>query len=137
MTEYRYLPRDREEHYYFEVDYMSSEEVKLLLEDLVSTYRAYFTERAQDVQNVSERDAIKDKAERAASALHSLFGGLSDYSEELLRVEDENASQSILLKLMEMVETVQRKRPGGLTSPTWSGSANTVDELHAKLEVFY
>jgi hypothetical protein len=115
---------------------MSPEEVRILLEDLISTYRAYHTERFREVGNIQEREAVKDKAERAAAALNSLFKDFPEYSEESMLRESPNASQEILEELEGMVENVQRQRPGGLATQTWSGNADTLRDLEIQLDIF-
>jgi hypothetical protein len=115
---------------------MSTEDVKELLEDLISSYRAYHTERFREIQSVSERESVKDKADRAATALNSLFGDFPTYSEESLSREGQTASMDILRELEGLVEDVKRERPGGLSTSTWSGTADTVDELANELDKF-
>jgi hypothetical protein len=116
---------------------MSSEDVKVLLEDLISGYRAYHIDTSfREVQSTAEREVVKSKAERSAAALNSLFGACTGYSEELLLKESPGASDEILKELERMVEQVQEKRPGGLKTSTFSGSADTADDLTCQLDVF-
>jgi hypothetical protein len=115
---------------------MSPEEVKILLQDLVSSYRAYYTDSFREIQSTAEREAVKDKAERSGAALKSLFGGYSEYSEDSLLREGQDALQKIVKELEIMVEDVQGRRPGGLTTSTWSGTTNSVDDLTVELEKF-
>ncbi|KAF2801711.1 uncharacterized protein BDZ99DRAFT_528183 [Mytilinidion resinicola] len=136
VTEYRYPRSPDAPSYSFEVQYMSSEELKVLLEDLVSSYRAYNTEAFREIINQAERDAVKDKAERAASALNSLFGEHARYSEENLSREGQDAAAQIVRDLESMVEEVQQDRPGGPTASTWSATASDAEDLTRQLDVF-
>jgi hypothetical protein len=115
---------------------MSPEEIKIMLEDLVSSYRAYNTEAFREVNNQAEREAVKDKAESAAAALNSLFKEHPRYSEENLSREGQEAASEIVRELEGMVEEVQRHRPGGPTATTWTATADTVDDLTSQLDVF-
>jgi hypothetical protein len=115
---------------------MSSEDVKVLLEDLVSSYRAYRTDEFRDIEEGSERKMVQDKAERSAAALNSLFGTFAQYSEKSLSREGQSAAMEIVKELECIVEDVQQKRPGGLGTTKWSGTADTVEELTSELDKF-
>jgi hypothetical protein len=123
--------------YYFEVDYMPLEEVKELLEDLLSSYRAYHTDsHYREIKNPAEQAAVREKGERSASALHSLFSSDPGYSPESLSLEGPNAFASALEDLVQIANNIQQKRPGGIFTSTWADSAKSADDLSSKLQVF-
>ncbi|KAF2496947.1 hypothetical protein BU16DRAFT_616988 [Lophium mytilinum] len=136
VTEYRYPRTPDGPDYSFEVEYMSPEELRILLEDLVSSYRGYNTEAFREIINQAERDAVKDKAERAAAALNSIFGEHARYSEEDLSREGQDAAAQIVRDLESMVEEVQRHRPRGPTATRYSATASDAEDLTRQLNVF-
>lgn len=115
---------------------MSSEEVKELLEELLLNYRARYTETFREVKNVAEQESITSMAETAWKTFQSLFRNRPELTQKLLADESEGAEPSILRVLLSMAEEVQRERPGGLGTSTWSASTDTTDELTDVLEPF-
>jgi hypothetical protein len=88
-----------------------------------------------------ERKSVKQKAESAANSLNSIFGGFSEYSEELLRKSANNQDAQLVhaeiySRLDDMVKSIQAQRPGGLGVSSFSQDANTVEELSDRLRVF-
>lgn len=123
-------------NYHLEVDYMTAEEVEEFLEELLLSYRAYYTLRSREVDDTDELNSVKTKAEKAWKTLDSLFKNQRELTQEFLAKEGTQAELSILGELTSMAGKVQQNRPGSLANQTWSASAETVDDLAHKLEPF-
>jgi hypothetical protein len=115
---------------------MTAEEVEELLEELILSYRAYYTDISREVDDTSELNLVKTKAEKAWKTLESLFKNQRELTQEFLAKEGAQAELSILGELSSMAGNVQQNRPGGLANQTWSVSVETVDDLAHELERF-
>lgn len=141
MTEYRYLSSSKKANYYFEVDYMSSREFKALLHDLVCGYQVYHNPDYDPgafvrTEGLSKQEFTKERAERSAATLNSLFGGCTGYSESILLWQGPNSTPRIVEELEGMVKHVQQQRPRGPTSSKYSATAATIDDLASQLDIF-
>jgi hypothetical protein len=113
---------------------MTSQEVTDLLEELLSDYRAYYTDSFKEVERVEDENAIRSKAEKASSMLVALFG--DQISREVLSDTGSDASSAILRKLESYALDVLRHRPGGLDNNIWSTITYGVEELTDKIDPF-
>jgi hypothetical protein len=115
---------------------MTPAEVKELLEELVSSFRAYHTEAFREVQSPAEQRLIKEKAMKSRETLLCLFRRYSQVNDEFLTEEGSAAEISIINTLVSLVESVMQERPGGLESVTWSRTAMTVEDLSRDIDPF-
>jgi hypothetical protein len=116
-----------------EVEYMTSEDVKDLLEELLSDYRAYYSDSFKEVYSQEEQKAIKSRAEKASSMLDALFG--DRISLEMLSNPASELS-AVLATLQSLALEVLRQRPGGIDTPIWSTVTHSVEELTSQIDPF-
>ncbi|KAF2195110.1 hypothetical protein K469DRAFT_681465 [Zopfia rhizophila CBS 207.26] len=133
VTEYCYTDSTE---YRFIVEYMSSEEVTELLEELLQSYRAHFTEAFKEVKDLYERKRIKRIAERAEETFNSVFGNIAGFSLDMLAAEGADADVTALNYLKAMAKSVRSQRPGGLEMPTYVCVAQTIEDLAKELRGF-
>jgi hypothetical protein len=113
---------------------MTLQEVTDLLEELLSDYRAYYTDSFKEVKGVEDRKAVKSRGEKAYSMLDALFG--DQISPEVLSDPESDASSTILPKLESCALDILRHRPGGLDDDVWSTIADDEDDLIDKIDPF-
>jgi hypothetical protein len=113
---------------------MTSQEVTDLLEELLSDYRAYYTDSFKEVLSLEDQRAIKSRAEKASSMLDALFG--DQVSPEVLSDPGSDASSTILFMLESHALDVLRHRPGGLNAHIWSTITYSVEELTDEIDPF-
>ena len=113
---------------------MTSQEITDLLEELISDYRAYYTDSFKEVRSEEDKKAIKSRAEKASSMLTALFG--DQVSPEVLSDPGSDASSTILRVLESHVLEILQHRPGGADARNWSTFANNVGELADKIDPF-
>ena len=112
---------------------MTSEDVKDLLEELLSDYRAYYSDSFKEVYSQEEQKAIKSRAEKASSMLDALFG--DRISLEMLSNPASELS-TVLATLQSLALEVLRQRPGGIDTPIWSTITHSVEELKNQIDPF-
>ncbi|KAF2811457.1 uncharacterized protein BDZ99DRAFT_413910 [Mytilinidion resinicola] len=136
VTEYRFRPAHHDEPFGIEVDYMSSEEVKELLEELLRTYRQFYIPAFQEVDTIEEQTEIRDKSAKAWTTLHAMFRNEPRLTKELLLAASTDEDASLLKTLEEWATKVLSTRPGGPSCRIWSGTADSVDECVDRVEQF-
>lgn len=120
---------------------MSSRDFKALLHDLVCSYQAYHNpyydpSKFVGTEELSRQESTKERAERSAATLKSLFRGCTGYSESILLWQGPNSTPRIVEELEKMVKHVLLQRPGGPTSSKYSATAATIDDLTSQLDIF-
>ncbi|OCK73886.1 hypothetical protein K432DRAFT_430339 [Lepidopterella palustris CBS 459.81] len=136
VTEYRFRATHHEEPYGIEVDYMNTEEVKELLEELLRTYRQCYIPAFQEVDSVQEKTEIRKRSAKAWDTLRSVFKTKPRLTKEFVLVDSADAEASVLNTLLEWANGVLLRRPGGANARTWSATASTVDECVDKVDPF-
>jgi hypothetical protein len=116
-----------------EVEYMTTEDVRDLLEELMSDYRAYYSDSFKAVHSPEEQKEIKSRAEKASSMLDALFGDRISL-EELSNPTSE--SSTYLAKLQSLALENLRQRPGGIDTPIWSTVTHSLEELTDRIDPF-
>lgn len=113
---------------------MTSEDVTDLLEELLSDYRAYYSDSFKEVRNPEEQKAVKSRAEKASSMLDALFG--DRISLEMLSNPASELSTTPLAMLQSLALDILRRRPGGTDTQIWSTTAQSVEELTDQIDPF-
>jgi hypothetical protein len=115
---------------------MTTEEVKDLLAELLLTYRAYYIPAFQEVDTIEEQTEIRDKSEKAWTALQAMFRNEPRLTKELLLATSVNEDAALLSSLQEWADKVLSSRPGGPDCRIWSGTAGSVDECVDRVDPF-
>ncbi|KAF7589335.1 hypothetical protein BBP40_004449 [Aspergillus hancockii] len=113
VTEFRHTDARHPNRFTIEINYMDTKEVKELLEELVQSFRMYYTNLYREVDNIEEQERIRDRSTRAWSTLNSLFRDQPDLTHEFLSEETEGALHKILNRLEEWAARSCMRRPGG------------------------
>ncbi|GAB1193803.1 hypothetical protein APSETT444_003033 [Aspergillus pseudonomiae] len=113
VTEFRHTDARHPDCYAIEVDYMDEEEVKELLEELVQSFRMYYTDLYREVTSIEEQERIRDRSTRAWSTLNSLFKDQPDLTHEFLSDQTDGALSRILEQLGDWAAQSCTRRPGG------------------------
>ncbi|KAF5862014.1 hypothetical protein ETB97_012252 [Aspergillus alliaceus] len=113
VTEFRHTDARRPNRYTIEIDYMDQQEVKELLEELVQSFRMYYTDLYREVTSIEEQEKIRDRSSRAWSTLNSLFKDQPDLTHEFLSNQADGALPRILEQLGEWATLSCTRRPGG------------------------
>lgn len=112
MTEFR----DIDAHHpswTIEVIYMDSEEVRELLQELLQSFRMYYTDIFREVTNMEEQERIRERSTRAWATFHSMFRNQPDLTHEFLADQTEGAQSQILERLQQWAQLSCGQRPGG------------------------
>ncbi|PIG85793.1 hypothetical protein AARAC_011290 [Aspergillus arachidicola] len=113
VTEFRHADARHPDRYVIEVDYMDEEEVKELLEELVQSFRLYYTDLYREVTSIEEQERIRDRSTRAWSTLNSLFRDQPELTHEFLSDQADGALSGILERLKDWAAQSCTRRPGG------------------------
>ncbi|KAE8370056.1 hypothetical protein BDV27DRAFT_140731 [Aspergillus caelatus] len=113
VTEFRHTDARHPDRYSIDVDYMNEEEVKELLEELVQSFRMYYTELYREVTSIEEQERIRDRSTRAWSTLNSLFRDRPGLTHEFLSDQTDGALSRILEQLKDWAAQSCTRRPGG------------------------
>lgn len=112
MTEFRNVD-SRHPNRTIEVTYMDPDEVKELLQELLQSFRMYYTDSFREVTNIEEQERIREQSTRAWSTFHSMFRDQPGLTHEFLADQTEGAQPRILERLQEWARLSCRQRPGG------------------------
>ncbi|PWY94991.1 hypothetical protein BO94DRAFT_456160 [Aspergillus sclerotioniger CBS 115572] len=113
VTEFRSVNDTFPENYTVVASFMDYDEIRELLEELLSSVRKYYTEAFREVRTSEEQEAIKVAAQRAWDTLKSLFPHQRDFDLEFLLKEGDNAVDSIMTTLLQWAMAGLDHRPGG------------------------
>ncbi|KAL1980018.1 hypothetical protein VTN96DRAFT_4795 [Rasamsonia emersonii] len=134
VTEFRNLGQNHRHPFTIEVDYMDNNEVKELLEELLRSFRQYYTDTYREVTDVQEQQQIRETSTRAWETLHSLFRNQPGLTHEYLSDEADGAEAAILTQLEEWAKAGFIHRPGGADALQYSVTANDLDECRDLLD---
>ena len=119
-----------------EVDYMTAEEVKELIEELLRTFRQYYIPSYQEVETSEERKAIRARSEKAWNTLHSMFRNQPLLTKKFLLDYPDNAETPLVSVLHHWAAVFLADRPGGPKAHTWSATAFDIDECTDRMDAF-
>jgi hypothetical protein len=119
-----------------EVDYMTVEEIRELIDELLRTFRACYTPAFHDVQDTEERQEIRLRSEKAWRTLEAMYRNQSIFTKEFLLEYPSNLKTPLCKVLEQWSTTFLARRPGGSECLAWASTAFTVDEATDKLNAF-
>ncbi|KAJ5622536.1 hypothetical protein N7528_005768 [Penicillium herquei] len=112
VTEFRSTDSAHPDPYTIEIEFMESEEIKELLEELLRNFRAFYCPLLySNVTSKDARESIKLAGERARQTFESLFHDRTETIYELLGDESENNWDSIINMLETWAGEVLAQRP--------------------------
>ncbi|ORY17690.1 hypothetical protein BCR34DRAFT_474575 [Clohesyomyces aquaticus] len=136
VIEYRHQPVHHEDAFSLEVEYMSKEEMKEIVDDLVRRFRTCYMPPIQGIESIQARRKALAESETAWHMLKAMFRNQSNLSEEFL-LSDKSEHAGVLSDvLLDWIEDCLAGRPGGMECHIWKTTAVNVDELTEKLDVF-
>ncbi|KAL4890258.1 hypothetical protein BDV59DRAFT_195181 [Aspergillus ambiguus] len=110
VTEFRHVDERHPQQYTIEAEFMNRSEIRELLEELLRSFRNYYTNIFDEVRENHEE--IKAAALRAQDTLKSLFPNDPKIDHEYLSAEGMEKEKEILEHLQELAMGVLRHRPG-------------------------
>lgn len=113
---------------------MDLDEIQELLEELLRSFRGYYTREFVEVESAQEQEKIKAAAIRARDTLTSLFPNHAEVNHEYLAAEGIEAEQAILQHLKELVMGVRDHWPGGPDAEQYRVVAEDDDECKNHLD---
>ncbi|KAI9933211.1 hypothetical protein MW887_007683 [Aspergillus wentii] len=134
VTEFRNVDALHPNRYTIEVDYMNTDEVKELLEELLQSFRMYHTDSFREVTTPEEQQRVRDLSTRAWSSLSSMFRDQPELTVEFLANENNGALPNILDRLHQWSASSFRRRPGG-TALSYSISPMSLEECRTHLDM--
>jgi hypothetical protein len=136
VTEYRFRPAHHNEPFGMEVDYMSAEEIRELLEELLRTFRQYYLPSFHEIHSVQEKKDIKTKSHKAWCTLHSMFRNQPLFTKAFVLDYPESAELPLIDILQRWAASFLAGRPGGAEARMWSSVAFDADECTDKMDAF-
>jgi hypothetical protein len=115
VTEFRHVDEDHTGPFTIEAQFMTSEEMKELLNELLTMFRQFHVNRFfRDLQSQEERQKCRNEAVRAWETLESLFNNQQELTMEHLSKDYDGAHSAILAQLERWASADLALRPGGL-----------------------
>ncbi|KAJ5719982.1 hypothetical protein N7493_006860 [Penicillium malachiteum] len=112
VTEFRNVDNAHPNPYTIEIDFMGSEDIKELLEELLRNFRTYNRPSLCDqISSDEECDKAEMAATRAMRTLESLFHDKEELTPEFLGDESEDAWERIIKRLETWAGDVLARRP--------------------------
>ncbi|KAF2680709.1 hypothetical protein K458DRAFT_311139 [Lentithecium fluviatile CBS 122367] len=136
ITEYWFRPAHCNEPLAIEVDYLTTEEIRELIQELLRIFRAGHDTSLRDTVSFEERHDIRLQAEKAWSTLHSMFRNQQFFTKEFLLRYPINAQTPLLDVLHHWATDFLATRPGGGKARTWYTTAFDAEECSDKLDAF-
>lgn len=112
---------------------MNAEEVKELLQELVQSFRMYYTDIFREVTSIEEQQQIRERSTRAWGTLNSMFRDQPGLTHEFLADPTEGAPSRILEQLQKWERLSCRQRPGG-TELRHTVILNSLDRCRSYLD---
>ncbi|KAL5362705.1 hypothetical protein BJX96DRAFT_106499 [Aspergillus floccosus] len=134
VTEFRHVDGEHPRQYTIEADFMDLEEIQELLEELLRSFRGYYTREFVEVQSAEEQEKIKAAAIRARDTLTSLFPNHPEVNHEYLAAEGIETEQAILQHLRELAISVRNHRPGGPDAEQYRVVARNDEQCKDRLD---
>lgn len=119
-----------------EVDYLTGEEIKELIEELLRSFRACYIPAYHDIDSLEERQHIRERSEKAWHTLHSMYRDQPIFTREFVLEHTSDIKTPLVGILERWTAKFFAMRPGGSESRTWSATAFNIDECRDKLDAF-
>lgn len=136
VTEFRHVDDKHTGPFTIEADFMTSEEMKDLLGELLTIFRQFNVTRfCLELRSHEEQIKCKAQAEKAWETLRSLFNGQPDLTMEHLSEDFEGAHSSLLAQLERWAYAGLAHRPGGIDATAYSVIAGDIEECRDTLDM--
>jgi hypothetical protein len=136
VTEFRHVDDSHTGPFTIEAEFMTSEEMKELLGELLTTFRQFHVTRFfQELKSQEEQQKCRDEAERAWETFQSLFNDQPGLTMEHLSEDYEGAHSSLLTQLERWASAGLALRPGGLDAVEYSVIAGDIEECRDALDM--
>ncbi|KAL4991483.1 hypothetical protein BDW68DRAFT_142463 [Aspergillus falconensis] len=136
VTEFRQTDETHPHPFTIEVDFMNTDELKELLQELLRDYRMRHTRAFDEVTEQKESERITALARRALATLNSLFKNEADMTEEFLSNEAPHAEELILTRLEEWALAGLDHRPGGREALHHRIEARDIYHCRENIDIF-
>lgn len=136
MTEFRHVDEDHTGPFTIEAQFMTSEEMKELLNELLTMFRQFNVNRFfRDLHSQEEQQKCRNEAVRAWETLESLFNNQKALTMEHLSKDYDGAHSAILAQLERWASADLALRPGGLDALGYSAIAGDIEECRDILDI--
>ncbi|KAJ5711184.1 hypothetical protein N7488_005340 [Penicillium malachiteum] len=136
VTEFRHTDDTHTGPYTVEAEFMTTREMRDLLEELLLNFRAWFVPSARhEIESEAERQECQGAAERAWGTFRSLFKSQPGLTMSFLSDDNEGADEMILRELERWAYSGLKYRPGGAQALEYSATANDVWECQELLDM--
>ncbi|PYH72821.1 uncharacterized protein BO88DRAFT_358796 [Aspergillus vadensis CBS 113365] len=134
VTEFRSVNDTYPENYTVVADFMDNDEIRELLEELLSSIRKYYTEAFREVRTSEEQENIIVAAKRAWDTLKSLFPHERNLDIDFLAQEGDEAVAAIMRTLLEWAMAGLDTRPGGRDNLQYTVVSHHADQCMKHLD---
>ncbi|KAJ5650938.1 uncharacterized protein N7484_004661 [Penicillium longicatenatum] len=136
VTEFRHIDDNHTGPYTIEADFMTSEEMKNLLEELLTIFRqCHVPQFFQELKSYDEQTKCQDDAKRVWETFQSLFNDQPGLTMEHLSEDYDGAHFSLLAQLERWASAGLVHRPGGLDATEYSVIAGDIEECRDTLDM--
>jgi len=130
VTEYRHRSKQQKDPFTIEVEYLSDDEIRKELSELVLSYRQPFVPAMQDMSS-KEFLKIEEESNVASYTLKRMFGERVETTEEFLKG---GTTDSIINSLKNLARSFAR--PEGGVNGKWKSTAQTAQDCHQQIDIF-
>lgn len=135
VTEFRHVDEDHTGPFTVEAQFMTSEEMKELLNELLTMFRQFHVNRFfRDLQSQEEQQKCRGEAVRAWETFESLFNNQPALTMGHLSKDYDGAHSAILAQLERWASAGLALRPGGLDALGYSAIAGDIEECRDILD---
>ncbi|KAJ5212368.1 uncharacterized protein N7498_004014 [Penicillium cinerascens] len=136
VTEFRHVDEDHTGPFTVEAQFMTSEEMKELLNELLTMFRQFYVDRFfRDLHSHEEKQKCRGEAVRAWETFESLFNNQPALTKEHLSKDYDGAHSDILAQLERWASAGLVLRPGGLDALGYSAIAGDIEECRDILDM--
>ncbi|KAJ5726029.1 uncharacterized protein N7483_007386, partial [Penicillium malachiteum] len=136
VTEFRHIDETHTGPFTIEAEFMSTGEMKELLEELLLSFREWFVPSArQEIESEAARQECQRAAERAWETFRSLFKSQPGLTIGFLSDDQHGADETILHQLERWAYAGLTHRPGGAQAVDYSATASDVLDCQDLLDI--
>ena len=136
VTEFRHVDDDHTGPFTIEAEFMTSEEMKELLGELLTNFRQFHVTRFfQELKSQQEQQKSRDEAERAWETFQSLFNNQPGLTMVHLSQDYDEAHSALLAQLERWASAGLAQRPGGVDALEYSAIAGNIEECRNILDM--
>jgi hypothetical protein len=138
VTEFRHVDEDHTGPFTVEAQFMTPEEMKELLNELLTMFRRFHVNRFfrdLHLQPQEEQQKCRHEAVRAWETFESLFNNQPALTKEHLSEDYDGAHSAILAQLERWASADLVLRPGGLDALGYSAIAGDIEECRNILDM--